>query len=117
MHIAIENILEKIPKENISQILIDGRDNYTFSHIDMNKVQYIIRGDLTQKIISAASIVAKVSRDQIMCDFSVDYPQYAFHLHKGYGTEKHEQALLHYGISPLHRKSYAPVKRLISVDS
>jgi ribonuclease HII len=58
--------------------------------------------------------VAKVKRDKIMCDFSADYPQYGFSFHKGYGTKKHHEALLYYGIHQLHRKSYAPVKALIS---
>jgi ribonuclease HII len=68
-------------------------------------------------VISAASIIAKVTRDRMMCDFSVEYEGYSFHRHKGYGTSKHQNALLTYGITSLHRKSYAPIKRLISHDS
>jgi ribonuclease HII len=52
-----------------------------------------------------------------MCDFSVKYPEYGFAEHKGYGTKKHEQALMNYGITPIHRKSYAPIKRLLSRES
>jgi ribonuclease HII len=48
-----------------------------------------------------------------MCDFHEDFPEYGFDTHKGYGTAKHQEAMLHYGISPIHRKSYAPVKSLI----
>ena len=69
------------------------------------------------RAISAASIVAKVTRDRMMCDFSLKYPDYHFDRHKGYGTRRHYEALIHYGITPLHRKSYAPVKRLILSES
>ncbi len=103
--------------ESISEILIDGRDNYLFENIDNDMVRYIVRGDLTQKCISAASIVAKVTRDRKMCDFSVEYRGFYFDLHKGYGTRKHEEALMVYAITPIHRKSYAPIKRLISGNS
>lgn len=98
-------------------ILIDGRDNYLFEGIPREKVTYIIRGDVTEPAISAASIVAKVIRDRKMCDFSEYSPEYGFALHKGYGTKKHHDALLYYGIHTIHRKSYAPVKALISEEA
>lgn len=78
---------------------------------------YIIHGDSLVPVISAASIVAKVIRDRIMCEFHEDFPQYGFDSHKGYGTRKHQDSLINYGITPIHRKSYAPVKRLISPSS
>ena len=65
-------------------------------------------------MVSAASVIAKVVRDQMMCDFARDFPGYGFDSHKGYGTRKHHEALVNYGITPIHRKSYAPVKALIS---
>ncbi len=117
MQEALYQVLEKVPIADISQILIDGRDNYIFEGIDATRVRYIVWGDLTEKSISAASIVAKVTRDRKMCDFSVEYWDFHFDLHKGYGTRKHQQALMIYAISPIHRKSYAPIKRLISDDS
>lgn len=80
-------------------------------------ISYHIQGDLLFREISLASIVAKVVRDRMMCEYSEDFPEYWFSLHKGYGTRKHQDALLNYGITPLHRKSYAPVKALISSDS
>ena len=80
-------------------------------------ISYHIQGDLLFREISLASIVAKVVRDRMMCEYSEDFPEYGFSLHKGYGTRKHQDALLNYGITPLHRKSYAPVKALISSDS
>jgi ribonuclease HII len=84
----------------------------------MNRsIHYLIHGDALIPAISAASIIAKVTRDRMMCDFHEDFPEYGFDTHKGYGTRKHHDALLHYGITYLHRKSYAPVKALISTPS
>jgi ribonuclease HII len=117
MEEVIHILIHSIPSWSKYIIQIDGRDNYKFRGIDSEKIYFIIHGDLTEKVISAASIVAKVTRDRKMCDFSVEYPEYNFNLHKGYGTRKHQEALLHYGITPLHRKSYAPIKRLISDNS
>ncbi|GAB0175030.1 MAG: hypothetical protein HHAS10_09090 [Candidatus Altimarinota bacterium] len=111
---ALIQVLQNMESDSKYSILIDGRDNYKFEGISMNLVKYIIHGDLIEPVISAASIIAKVGRDRIMCDFSKDCPEYQFSLHKGYGTKKHQDALLYYGIHPLHRKSYAPVKALIS---
>lgn len=114
MKSALASILNGLPKGVNYSILIDGRDNYAFEGIGKEKVKYIVKWDLTEPVISAASIVAKVTRDRKMCDFSADCPEYWFSLHKGYGTKKHEEALHYYGIHSLHRKSYAPVKALIS---
>lgn len=87
---------------------------YQMSGQERIKIYYRIGGDKSSLAISAGSIVAKVTRDRMMCDFHEDFPEYGFDSHKGYGTRKHSEALLHYGITPLHRKSYTPVKRLIS---
>ncbi len=119
MESALWGIFQKLNKKHIHSrysytVLIDGRDNYAFDGIPQEQLTYIIRWDLTEPVISAASIVAKVSRDKIMCDFSAECPEYGFFLHKGYGTKKHHESLLYYGIHPLHRKSYAPIKALIS---
>ena len=70
----------------------------------------IIKGDATEPAIQAASILAKVTRDNIMCFFDLKYPEYGFAQHKGYPTKQHRLALLEYGITPLHRLSYKPVR-------
>ncbi len=76
-------------------------------------VEAIVRGDATVPSISAASILAKVHRDQIMLAMDARYPVYGFRRHKGYPTSVHLQALLDHGVSPIHRRSFAPVARAI----
>ncbi len=73
----------------------------------------IVKGDATCMSIAAASIVAKVARDHIMCGHDADYPGYSFAQHKGYGTRMHVNALSALGVSPLHRRSYAPIKAIM----
>ena len=76
----------------------------------------IIAGDGLVDEISAASIVAKVYRDRLMEDLHRQYPQYGFDQNKGYPTRMHRQALLQYGAAPCHRRSFAPVRNVISTD-
>jgi ribonuclease HII len=73
----------------------------------------IIKGDAKSVSIAAASIVAKVARDQLMKELSVIFPAYGFQKNKGYGTKEHIEAIQEYGITPFHRKSFAPVKDFI----
>ena len=70
----------------------------------------IIKGDLTEPAISAASIVAKVIRDQQMRELDALHPQYGFAQHKGYPTAAHLEALAKFGVLPQHRKSFRPVQ-------
>lgn len=71
----------------------------------------IVHGDAEDGCIAAASIVAKVARDAMMCELHVQYPGYGFDRHKGYGTAEHLAALRRLGPSPVHRRSFAPVAR------
>lgn len=73
----------------------------------------LIQGDHLSLTIAAASILAKVSRDDLMLAYAKDYPVYDFIHNKGYGTKKHMQALQTHGFSALHRKSFEPVKSLL----
>ena len=73
-------------------------------------VRAVVRGDSRVAAISAASILAKVARDQEMIEMDRQYPEYGFARHKGYGTRAHRDALLRFGPSPIHRLSFAPVK-------
>ena len=73
----------------------------------------IVKGDSKVKVIGAASILAKVERDRIMIDYHKKYPDYAFHLHKGYGTHQHLTEIEKFGFLPIHRKTFNPVKTMI----
>ena len=73
----------------------------------------VIKGDQTVPVISAASIMAKVIRDHEMLAYDEQYPDYGFASHKGYGTRQHIEALGRWGVTEIHRKSFAPVKELL----
>lgn len=66
----------------------------------------VVKGDGKSASIAAASILAKVSRDRLMCRLDEEYPQYGFAKHKGYGTKAHYEAIKQYGLSPVHRRSF-----------
>lgn len=74
----------------------------------------IIKGDALSISIGAASILAKVTRDRIMKEYDVIYPQYGFAKHKGYPTKMHKEALLKYGVTPIHRRSFKPVIEVLN---
>ena len=73
----------------------------------------IVKGDAKEMTIGAASIIAKVTRDREMLEWHDQYPCYGLDRHKGYPTQAHIRALEEYGVSPQHRRSFAPVRRLI----
>lgn len=87
-------------------VLIDG--NFGID-ITESKVIPVIKGDALYPVISAASIIAKVYRDQIMNELSLEYPHYFWNKNKGYGTKDHLNAIKSYGITEHHRRSFAPV--------
>ena len=74
-------------------------------------VKCIVRGDSKSLSIAAASIIAKVTRDRIMSEYDNIYPQYGFARHKGYGTKSHMAAIKDHGPSPIHRRSFHPIKK------
>lgn len=83
-------------------VLIDGNQK---PHTGLPE-ETIVKGDACCASIAAASILAKVSRDWYMKELAVQYPQYAFEKHKGYGTKEHYARLAQYGISPVHRQTF-----------
>lgn len=91
-------------------VLVDGNRLPQWKYTS----EAVIKGDSRVAVISAASILAKVQRDREMNAVDSQYPQYGFAEHKGYPTAKHLAALSLHGITPLHRRSYAPVARIIS---
>ena len=73
----------------------------------------IIKGDTLSVSIAAASIIAKTTRDGYMMEMDKLFPEYGFKNHKGYGTKEHLEAIKTYGITPIHRKTYEPIKSLL----
>lgn len=74
----------------------------------------LIKGDARSNSIAAASIIAKVTRDRMMTDYDRQYPGYGFAQHAGYGTKAHLAALAELGVTPIHRRSFGPVKSVIA---
>ncbi|AYR08658.1 ribonuclease HII [Leptospira borgpetersenii serovar Hardjo-bovis str. Sponselee] len=102
---AIRGVSSTLPL----QLLIDG--NYNFNRYPewnyfKNRSSFYTKGDLRIVSIAAASILAKVSRDRYMTSISKKYPDYRFDRHKGYGTKLHEELILRYGLSDIHRRSF-----------
>ena len=107
------NILEA-DRRAMQQIAIDSYADIVLSDamkmdIDQTVID-LIKGDQKSISIAAASILAKVTRDRIMKEYDTIYPQYGFAKNKGYGTKQHLQAIEEYGILPIHRRSFAPVR-------
>ena len=82
--------------------LIDGNRETDFGL----PVKTVVKGDSLSANIAAASVLAKVTRDNIMVELAQQYPEYGFEIHKGYGTKAHYEALRTYGPSPIHRRSF-----------
>jgi len=92
-----------------TKVLVDGNRTPDLAV----PAEAVIGGDDLVQEIAAASIVAKVVRDRMMAMFDVQYPGYQFGKHKGYGTKAHMDALRELGPCPIHRKSFAPVAKLL----
>jgi ribonuclease HII len=88
-------------------LLVDAR---CIPGIDVPQLS-IVKGDARSYSIAAASIIAKVTRDAMMCDLDRLYPQYGFARHKGYGTASHHAALVTHGPSPVHRRTFMAVRQ------
>ena len=102
---GIRKGVSKLPKDLQNPILlIDG--NYKIPDLQY-PYQSIVKGDQTEKIISCASILAKVKRDEYLSKISKLYPDYEFEKHFGYGTKSHIEAIRKLGYSAIHRKTYA----------
>jgi ribonuclease HII len=96
-----------------SKVLVDGN---RLPPLDV-LAEAIVCGDALVPSISAASILAKVTRDRLLCELHLQYPEYGFDRHKGYGTAQHMRALQMHGPLAVHRRSFAPVARALGTPS
>ena len=93
-----------------SLVLVDGNRLPVLTM----RAEAIVKGDSKVSAISAASILAKVTRDRWCAELDVQYPQYGFAAHKGYGTAEHLKALQAHGACPQHRKTFSPVAKVLA---
>ena len=107
-HKAMKEAAEAIPEADY--ILVDGLPVPGLPRESCN----IVKGDAKSASIAAASIVAKVYRDRLMVELDKLYPGYGLAENKGYGTAEHLRALKELGVTPIHRKSFAPVRDVIT---
>lgn len=112
--IAMKRAIDKVNKKiNLDYILIDGNMKFDFDY----KYKSIVKGDSKSISISAASIIAKVTRDRMLIELDKKYPMYGFKNHKGYPTKKHLDAIKKYGLIDGYRMSYGPIKEVINERS
>ena len=111
LSLALRNSIQEI-KDHFSnyKILMDGNTNFGVSG-----VEWMIKADANVPEVSAASILAKVSRDRYMIEIAEKFPEYGFERHKGYGTKEHIAMIKKYGYTTLHRKSFY-IKKLRQAD-
>jgi len=91
------------------EVLVDGN---RLPKLSM-PAQAIVKGDSKVQAISAASILAKVERDRLMSSYCEQYPDFSFHVHKGYGTRQHLDEIERFGFLDIHRKTFNPVKTML----
>lgn len=95
-----------------NEVLVDGNRAPDFGI----PARAVIGGDGLEPPISAASIIAKVARDQLMSDYAEQYPGYGFERNSGYPTKQHRDALIELGVTPIHRRSFAPVRNALNSE-
>jgi ribonuclease HII len=108
--LAMQRAVEGLPTYP-NKIFIDGNRAPQLN----GDVETVIKGDLKIVEIGAASIIAKVARDQMMVELHESYPEYGFDQHKGYLTKQHLDALQQHGPCAIHRVTYAPIKKLLNM--
>lgn len=101
---GMEECLTGCPYLDEAIVLIDG--DLILRNISLDKQIAVVKGDAKSASIAAASIIAKVTRDKLMIKYAMEYPQYQFEKHKGYGTKAHIDLIGKYGLSPIHRESF-----------
>ncbi len=107
MRLAVEDLVKKIDGEFQKLfIFVDGR--FKIPEVAFDQLS-VVGGDGSHLSISAASIIAKVHRDGIMCELDKKFPEYGFLRHKGYNTKEHQTAIKKFGVCPMHRKSFVKI--------
>ena len=114
LRLATRRAVEQIQKTKapFSEIIIDGTMNFLVGTKLEKYVSTLKKGDFLVKEISAASILAKVERDNYMAKLDTVYPEYGFSKHVGYGTAAHQKAMEEFGLTPEHRRSFRPVREI-----
>jgi ribonuclease HII len=110
MRIAVESLIQRGCAPD--HLLIDG--NQKIDHLCRQRT--IVQGDARSFSIAAASVIAKVHRDRMLCELDARYPGYGLARNKGYSTPEHKAALLRLGITEMHRRSFAPVAELFEAE-
>ncbi len=105
---AMRRALANLP-QMANSALVDGNKDPSLGIM----TKTIIKGDSKSFSIAAASVIAKVTRDKIMQDLAIDFPHYGWQSNAGYGTKAHIDGLAKFGITPHHRKSFAPIAKLL----
>ena len=111
MKLACENVIAQLKTNDFLLTIVDGNKlirNYTYPQ------QYIIKGDGKSASIASASILAKVTRDRYMDKLNEEFPQYNWKKNAGYLTKEHQNAILKYGVTKYHRKSF--LKKLLNTE-
>ena len=124
---SLISIIDSSSKNSFKKciIYVDGKYKPDFNKVDdhlgdsklnikFKDVIPVVKGDTISKTIALASIIAKETRDSIMRHYSQIYPKYSFNTHFGYGTAKHKEELLKYGVLAFHRKSFKPISTIYS---
>jgi len=104
---SINEIMQNIEAK---EYLMDGNTAFGIENL-----KFLIKADASIKEVSAASILAKVSRDRYMCEIAIKYPEYSFEKHKGYGTKIHTDAIIKYGYCSIHRRTFK-IKKLDGIN-
>ena len=108
-HLAMRTAVDKLQQQP-DFVLIDGNPVKSMTYPNKS----VVKGDAKCAAIAAASIIAKVHRDRLMCKYAELYPEYGFDVHKGYGTAAHIEAIKQYGATLIHRKTFSPIKEMLS---
>jgi ribonuclease HII len=111
MRLAVDRALMALNAAPHEAIIMDGHINYCAD--EFTNVTCVIKADALHPIVGAASIYAKVARDNYMTKIALQFPEYGFEKHVGYGTAAHLQALRTLGVCDLHRRSYKPIQQFV----